>query len=433
MKFALPFTLLFFLIPARAGEIWLKVGELRQIPAASEAVVRVGSRGIVRAVDSGQGITLIGLKPGSTSLVIDERNYLVRVSHSAQRDFGMELRSLLKKMMGLKMQADQKQLVVTGTLLRFSDWVSIAELARRHNAEYVFKARPLRDVAGEALKHFQDIAQSQGFPVARFSADNGFRVHIPKAAQGLKDAVERSFKPFGIEVEVTGTDLAVAPLVRTRVILAEVAKNFSLDFGVQWPSEYKAQVLPKIGAGEENTMAALRALEARGQAQILASPILLCRSGGQAQFHAGGEFPIRMVSRNARDVIWKPHGVLLHVKPQADFQGAISLDVETEVSLLDMSGAVDGVPAIKKNRVKSQFDLPGKRTIALSGLLRQELGEAKEGLPLLTRIPILGALFSSQKYLNHQSELVIFVTPEIYTPESDEPLKMPEGWVKRER
>ena len=99
----------------------------------------------------------------------------------------------------------------------------------------------------------------------------------------------------------------------------------------------------------------------------------------------------------SHDVVWKQHGVLLAVKPEADFQGAISLEVETEVSLLDWANAVEGIPALKSNTVKSHFDLPGKRTIALSGLLRQEQNETKEGLPFLTGIPILGALFRSRR------------------------------------
>jgi len=417
---------------APAAELWLKVGEARQIEASSEAVVRIGARGVIRAVDTGSGVRVIGLKPGTTSLAVDHKNYLVRVSSSAQKDFALILRQTIGKMMGLKFHTDQKQLAVTGTLLRFSDWLRLAEIARPAGGEYSFRAHPLPDVAEQAMAHLRALAEKHGFPVVRFTFNPDFRVHIPKAAQGLKPAVERVFKPYGIAVEIAGADLAVAPLVRTRVILAELSKSFSQNIGVQWPSEYKAQLLPRF-KGDENLMVTLRALEAQGQAQILASPTLLCRSGGQAQFHAGGEFPIRIFSRTARDVLWKSHGVILNVKPQADFQGAMSIEIETEISLLDMANAVDGILALKKNRVKSHFDLPGKRTIALSGLLRQELGESKEGLPFLTGIPVLGALFSSQKFLNHQTELVVFVTPEIHSPENDEPLQMPEGWVKNGR
>jgi pilus assembly protein CpaC len=432
MKWFLPFLFIISL-PAESSELWLKVGETRTLPASAEAVVRVVARGVVRAVDTGAGLKIIGLKPGTSSLAVDGASYLVRVSYSSDKDFAVGMRSAIGKMMGLKFHSDQKQFVVTGTLLRFADWLYLAELARRSGGEYSFRAHPLPDVAEEAMEHLRGLASKNGFPVVRFSADEGqFRVHIPQGANSLRAAVERVYKPFGIAVDVSGADLAVAPLIRTRVILAELSKSYSQEIGVQWPGEYKAQLIPRF-KDADGLMVTLRALEAQGHAQILASPTLLCRSGGQAQFHAGGEFPIRIFSRTSRDVLWKQHGVILNVKPKADFQGAMSIEVETEISLLDMAHAVDGVPALKKNRVKSQFDLPGKRTIALSGLLRQELGESKEGLPFLTGLPVLGPLFSSQKFLNHQTELVVFVTPEIHTPDSDDPLQMPEGWVQNGR
>ncbi len=430
MKWFIPFLLLIPL-PAPASELWLKVGETRTLPASSEATVRVGARGVLRAIDNGAGVKVIGLKPGTTSLAIDGTSYLVRVSSSLDKEFALAMRQAVGRMMGLKFYTDQKQFVVSGTLLRFADWLFLAEVTRRNGGEFLFRAHPLPDVAEEAMEHLRALALKNGFPIVRFSAGNGeFRVHIPKGAQSLRTAVERVYKPFGISVDVSGADLAIAPLVRTRVILAEVSKSFSQEIGIQWPGEYKAQMIPRF-KDSEGLLLSLRALEAQGHAQILASPTLLCRSGSTAQFHAGGEFPIRMATRNAQGVIWKQHGVILNVKPRADFQGAISLEVETEISLLDMAHAVDGVPAVKKNRVRSHFDLPGRRTIALSGLLRQELGESKEGLPFLTGIPVLGRLFSSQKFLNHQTELVVFVTPEIHSPEGDEPLQMPEGWVQR--
>jgi pilus assembly protein CpaC len=418
-------------LPAQAGELWLRVGEIQNLSASSDAVIRVGSRGIVRAVDRGETIQIVGLKPGVTSLVIDSRSYLVRVSLSAQKKFMQELRAKLHEMMGLSLSADGRHIEVQGTLLRFSDWQELADLAGRHQGDYVFAAGALPHVAEKALAYLNQLARDKGIPIARFSADPEFTVFVPKAAADLKEEVERVFKPFGIQVRISNSQLGIEPLVRTRVILAEVSKSFSQEFGVQWPSSYQAQILPQIKA-QDGLMATLKALEAQGQAQILASPTLLCRSGGKAEFHAGGEFPIRIISRTARDVIWKQHGVILNVKPRADFHGAMSVELETEVSLLDMANAVDGVPALKKSSVKSHFDLAGRRTIALSGLLRQELGNSREGLPWLSQIPVLGALFSSRKFINHQAELVVFVTPEIYSPVNDEKIEMPAGWVKNE-
>lgn len=414
--------------PASGAEIWLRVGETKKLNASSEAVVRVGTRGIVRAVDSGDGIRLIGLKPGATSLAVDGESHMVRVSFSSQKEFALALKRAVSTMMGLKLFSDEKHLAVRGTLLRFSDWRQIAELAREHQGEFSFEAQALPDVASEALVHFTDLAHKRALPVVRFSASPRFTVHLPKDSSGLKSEVTRTFASYGMDVEVSSSTIAVQPLIRTRVVLAEVSKSFGRIFGVEWPGSYSAQVLPEFSASEP-LLAQLHALESEGHAQVLASPVLLCRSGGEAEFHAGGELPIRLVSRNSREVTWKKHGVLLKVKPRADFNGAISLEIETQISMVDMSASVDGVPALKTNSVKSHFDITGKRTIALSGLLRQELGRSQEGLPILTGIPILGALFSSRRYTTQQSELVVFVTPEVHTPEADAKMEMPEGWV----
>lgn len=422
--------LLLLSIPAEAEELWLKVGEVRSLPSPNSENIRVSGRGIVKVIDAGTAIQIIGLKPGTTTVVLGRKPWTVHVSLSGQKNFALALKPLVKSMLGLKLSTDTSQPTITGTLLRFSDWRRLAELARQHQGEYVFAAQALPDVARQALDHFSQLAREKGFPIVRFRADPVFTAQIPKAATGLKEGAEALFKPYGIRIESTGTQLMLQPLVRTKVILAEISRGDARALGVKWPSEYQAQVLPTLAGGVDGLTVTLQALEARGQAQVLASPNLLCRSGSEARFHAGGEFPIRIYSRTAHDVIWKQHGVLLRVKPQADFQGAISLEIETEVSLLDMANAVEGIPALKTNTVKSHFDLPGRRTIALSGLLRQETGNSKEGLPYLSSLPVLGSLFSSESYQRHQTELVIFVTPEIYVPDSDEQIAMPAGWVR---
>lgn len=416
-------------ILANAADLWLKVGEVKTLPAPAGKSIRVGTHGIIKVIDGEANIRVVGLKPGVSPLVIGERNYLVRVASSDQRDFIFAVREAVQNMMGLRVDLDTKPISIQGTLLRFSDWKKLAEVQRRYLGEYQFKAQAIPRVAREALAYFQNLARAKGYPVLRFRADPQFTAQIANAAGNLKANAGELFKPFGIRVESNDSELMLQPLVRTRVILAELSKNDSREFGIEWPSEYQAQVLPSF-VGDDKLMLTLKALESRGQAQILASPNLLCRSGGEAKFHAGGEFPIKIISRLIHDVMWKQHGVLLNVKPKADFQGAISLEIETEVSMLDMANAVEGIPALKSNAVKSHFDLPGKRTIALSGLLRQDMSESREGLPYLTDIPVLGALFSSQKFIKHQSELVIFVTPEIYVPESDEKIEMPAGWVR---
>lgn len=434
MTISASLLLVFSLLTSHAygAELWLRVGETRDLAADRAAAVRVSARGLIRVVDTERGVRVIALKPGQATMVVGTIAYQVRVTLASQKEFAQELERVLQGLMGLSLNRDGAALEVRGTLLRFSDWQRLAEVARRYQGEYIFRARALPDVGKQAMAHFTEVAHAHGFPVLRFRAEPEFIAQLPNASQSLKAAAERSLQPYGIRVETTNSDLALQPLVRTQVVLAEVSRAFSRQLGIKWPSEYQAAILPPLAPSESPLMATLQALEARGEGQILASPNLICRSGGEAHFLAGGEFPIRMASRNRQEVVWKQHGVVLHVKPRADFQGAMSLELETEISLLDAANAVDGVPALKKNTVSSHFDLAGKRTIALSGLLRNESGTSREGVPFLSAIPVLGRLFSSQNYQARKSELVVFVTPEIYTPESSEPPTMPEGFVRDE-
>jgi len=434
VPFGILFSLCLYGADAYANEaLWLKVGDVHALSAPPRAAVRVGAKGIVRVLDGDAKIRVIGLKPGVTTVTIGARVYRVRVSTTHQAEFARELRTILQSMMGLTLRDDEVFLTVDGALLRFQDWRRIASLAQRLRGEYAFQARPLPDVAEEARQHFVSLARTNGLPVVRMVSDPTIAILIPQGAKGLKTAVEGHFKSFGVQVRMAESDLHIQPLIRTRVVLAEVAKSSSRQFGLEWPTSYQANVLPNW-APEKDLMITLKALESSGQAQILATPTLLCRSGGTARFHAGGEIPIRASRTRTRiEVQWKSHGVLLKVEPKADYQGALSLKIETEVSLVDMANAVDGIPAIKKNSVQSHFDLPGKRTIALSGLMRQISGQSREGLAWLSSLPVLGALFSSETFLRNKSELIVFVTPEVYVPESSEPLALPEGWVHDER
>lgn len=206
----------------------------------------------------------------------------------------------------------------------------------------------------------------------------------------------------------------VADNLKVSVKIVELTKNFEQKLGLHWPDAYQAQVItPNQFKWASSFDVALSAAEKSGEAKILASPNLLCRSGKEANFFAGGEFPIKIINTRSHDVTWKRYGIGLKLLPQIDPMGQMSLKVETEVSTLDRSLVVDDIPAIHSNKVSSHFDLIEAQTIALSGLIKSEFSESSEGIPLLKNIPVLGRLFSSKNFQENKSELVIFVTPEL--------------------
>ena len=111
-----------------AGDLWLKVGEVRRLPATSGKAVRIGSRGILKVIDGESEVRVVALKPGVTPLVIGEHSYRVHVSFSRQQDFTQALRASVQKMMGITLELDTQPVSIGGTLLRFSDWQRIADL-----------------------------------------------------------------------------------------------------------------------------------------------------------------------------------------------------------------------------------------------------------------------------------------------------------------
>jgi pilus assembly protein CpaC len=239
-----------------------------------------------------------------------------------------------------------------------------------------------------------------------------------------RDRAEKVLSPFGVRVESNTSVLALEPLVRVRILVAEIKKSFLRRYGIQWPEAVGGSLMPDLTFGLDQVGFSAQMLEQNGWGRVLASPNLLCRSGKEAEFMAGGEFPIPVSSFRSSEVVWKSYGIRLHIKPVADASGRMSIAIETEVSELDESRkSADKIPGLFTNRMQTHFDLARSRTIALSGLIKSGQSEHSSGLPGLGSIPILGPLFSSREFKKDQCELVIFVTPEVMKPDDDAALE----------
>ena len=152
----------------------------------------------------------------------------------------------------------------------------------------------------------------------------------------------------------------------------------------------------------------------RGNAFLLASPNLSTRSGGEAKYLAGGEIPLPALStQGAGSVEFKPYGVRLNIKPIADGEGNISGSILTEVSSIDPSVAVQGIPGLLIRRTDTEFNVKTGETIVLSGLLSRESSRASDGLPGLRNTPVIGRAFRADKDIDKEQEVVVFITPRV--------------------
>lgn len=395
--------------------IVLGVGAEKLIKINPGTTIRLTNSKITLVQDLGRNLRLVGKRPGDGLLLIQGKSYEIKIIEKPQFMFYQSLIPILKNMMGLEVDIVNKQVVVRGELLRFSDWQKISKVARENQAEWFFFAKMSKDIEQEANKYFTNLIFKNQLPVPSILFQPQPLVLVPKENESLKTRYSELLKTNGFKVETSVDSISTLPVIEIAVQIAELKKSEFLKIGIQPP--------PGITGSFSNGSAlnidpsqfeiTLHAMQSKGEAKILANPRLICRSGKEAQFLAGGEFPIKIFNYKISDIHWKKHGIVLNIKPNADHRGRMSLYVNAEISIIDNAHVVDGIPGLLVNRVETYIDLTESKTIALSGLIKQDWGKTRAGIPLLSDIPILNNLFSSEDFRNEHTDLVIFLTPKL--------------------
>ena len=172
----------------------------------------------------------------------------------------------------------------------------------------------------------------------------------------------------------------------------------------------------------------LEAEEQVGNARFLAEPNLMAANRDTASFLAGGKLPVPVIqgggggqTSNAPVTIqYQEYGIKLKFVAEVLTDSLLKLLVKPEVSSLDYANAITlqgfRIPALRTREVATTVDVLQDRSLIISGLFNDERERVKTGLPFLVNIPILGQLFSSQRWVRNESELIVVVTPVIMDP-----------------
>lgn len=190
-----------------------------------------------------------------------------------------------------------------------------------------------------------------------------------------------------------------------------------------------------IAASFKNVEATLRAMERAGVIRTLAEPNLTAISGETASFLAGGEFPVVTGTSGppafTPSVSFKQFGVSLVFTPVVLSAGRISLKVLTEVSELSTEGSLSlgggiSIPSLKTRRAETTVEIPSGGSLAMAGMIQEQTKQAINGIPGLMHLPVLGTLFKSRDFINHQSELMVLVTPYVVRAVAQKQLSRPD-------
>jgi pilus assembly protein CpaC len=236
-------------------------------------------------------------------------------------------------------------------------------------------------------------------------------------------------------------------MIHMQVSILEVRRSATDALGIRWDNLLQGPVAT-FSSGASGASGARRGhiewnatlsstidlLRQRGDARVIAEPTLSCRSGGEAHFVAGGELPVPVLNgQGSPDVQYREYGVILDVKPAADDAGNVYARIETEVSDIDRSVQVMGVPGILKRHSNTEVNVRAGETIVIAGLLSQSGSHDQHGLPGLGAIPVLSGLFQSHTHQRQESELVVFITPRIVTARPAPPDSVDPGLQQLER
>jgi len=183
------------------------------------------------------------------------------------------------------------------------------------------------------------------------------------------------------------------------------------------------QVSGNIGKLSIDTV--LSALEQADAIRTLAEPTLTAISGQSATFSSGGEILYRTIDDDGRPVVTPySYGIQLGFTPTVLSSGRISLRIQTSVS--EPTASTNGAATYRRRNAETVLELPSGGSIALAGLIRDDVQQTMSGTPGASKLPLLGAMFRKKTLDRRETELVIIATPYLVRPVARNELSRPD-------
>ena len=376
-------------------------GEARIIPIAGKVRrIAIGNGGILSATAVEDGILVLGETSGASTLMVwtegrvDE--YLVTVTEQDTAQTMRFLQSLINEYPGATIERVSERFVLRGALYR-SNLEQVNEL---------IKAMPnvvslLREQEGFAPKKTINF-KVQIVELSKTIAED-LGISWDKTFSGPRADFQRVGRATGIYNQLPAPQSGDQLFTPGRLPTALNDTNGGFFLGLA------TNITSRINLAINN-----------GDATVLAAPEVSTASGGEARFLAGGEVPIVTSSFGGTSVEYKQYGIILNIKPLVDGDNNISAAIETEVSQIDPSVTFGGFPAFLTRKSRSDVSMRPFETLAIAGLVNSSWNRAADKVPLLGDVPVLGRLFRSDNFQNRRTDLVIFVTPDVITPTSNE-------------
>lgn len=195
----------------------------------------------------------------------------------------------------------------------------------------------------------------------------------------------------------------------------------------------------KVGSGGvawsflgKNAAAIITALDQVTNVRLLQTPSVFVRNNAEATLNVGSRIAINSTSINTglgsdssfSSVQYIDTGVILKVRPRVTKDGMVFLDIVQEVSspenrpaaCLSATATVNAAACnvdINTRRVKTEAAVQSGDTIMLAGLIDDSTTDGSDGVPFLSKLPVVGALFGTKTKDSRRREVIVLITPSI--------------------
>ena len=274
---------------------------------------------------------------------------------------------------------------------------------------------PAKQILIEALVveiNSDDLSEA-GLSSSQFSQNNGDRsINSPTLGEPTSTPFSIFYSETDSEIlqDMTSITDAAGDPVSTPLINSEETGYISAD--IQDFVEFK-----------------LSALISEKSAEILSRPSILVLDGRQARIQVGQQIPITKLPVSSYsgdeilipDIEYLPVGIVLNLKPRiSNDLKSVSMQVETIITETEeLTSGVLEAPIINNRKVESHVKVLNNTPFIIGGLISNKKADQEGRIPILSKIPLLGKLFSWNTKQSLKKEVIVVITPHIIDNNDD--------------
>src|SRR5205823_6983018 len=213
----------------------------------------------------------------------------------------------------------------------------------------------------------------------------------------------------------TGGNIPLSDLALGNPANPNILGNFSKLI----PGQFAILSVPQMSA-------TLRFLNEDADAEFLANPRVVTADNLQAKIEINRNQPVPQLNFNEQTATAvfggfqdKKFGNTLIVRPSVNKDNFVTLSVKPEISnkvgdaQFTFAGATVASPIIDTRSLESNVLIRSGDTLAIGGLLQDEVAKSRNKVPVLGDVPLLGYLFQERLNVRTKRNLLVFVTPTI--------------------